>query len=670
MRRVRRGALAALAWLTVGAASALEPPLPPSPFLLRHPLQRTPPFLDAAPPCLPGVAALPLAELSTRLRARDADGARRALRRAADSPAAAERTHDLLLLAAIVDARAALGAERHSALRELERALERHPDPDARACARLERARLWLALDRAEEAHVELGRARRAGSGRASDTPAARWLAAETAHARGDREEARRLHAALEGDADERLARGATLRLLEHAFPVGVATGGAAAEAASRRFPQALGEAAALGLDVEPFALVGGELALSVGDYGAAHHWLARAERVWPGGLASIRKADALRALGLREEAQRTLERVARIGADADTRALAELRLVDDAIAGEKRDAALGTLARMAEHPHPGLRALARERLTAERLASGDLDGALPAAARLAYDSGPADAAGALAVTVARVIEAGARERDCTRLLERFGGRRELLERSSRGPEALVAVGDCLLELGLAEAALESYRAAGRRFGFDRTPGLALRIAEASLAAGDSDAVAAALAAQAGPRRPGDPAASRWLALAARLALRRERREEAAELFSALLDSEALAPELRAEGERALLVLAQQGVAVEKSRVLLSASLDKPASTPAATRGLTRLSTADLARAGGDPAAAREAYLRAAADLAAGSARDRALHEAAALSAPGEARRDTLAAVDGASAWARLSRLELRLERLREGSVP
>jgi hypothetical protein len=679
---VRRCVWLALAgWLAAagGAGAADETgqaPLPRSPFLLRHALERTPPFLDAAPPCLPGASARELGELATRLRAGDSEGARRALRRAAHAQAAAAESADLRLVGAIVEARAAVGSERMAELRMLERALDAHPQPEARACARLERARILLQLRRPEEARVELARARRAQAGPtgpATDSPAARWLAAEAAHARGDDESAGALYAALAGADDTRIARAAGIRLVEQKFPVGGSAQREAAEAEWRRFPQALQEAAELGLGVEAFSLVAGELALRARDFGAAHHWLARAERAWPGGLAAIRKADALRGLGLREDARRTLERVARKGDTPEARALAELRLVDDRLAEGERDAALAALAVVARNPHPMLRALAHERLAAERLAAGELEHALPAAVRLAYDEAPAEAAAELTATVASVIAASAHERDCPLLLGRFGGRHELLVRSSRGPEALVAVGDCLLEIGLAEAALESYRAAGRVFGFDRTPDLALRIAEASLAHGDRSAVAAALAAEVGPRRPDDPTTPRWLALSARLALREGRREEAAALWLALLRSEALPPELRGAAESELAALALDGVAAGGALEALAASLEQPASSDPAARALVRLTHADLVRASGDGATAARGYREAASALPPGSARDRALHQAAELAGPGAARREVLgmlAAGEPASAWSRLSQLEQRLERIDAGGGP
>jgi len=669
--RLRRTALLAM-WLGLaGAARAEEAKLPPSPFLLRHALARTPPFLDAAPPCLPGASALGLDELATRLRVGDVEGAARALRRFEAKPEAAAHADDVRLLGALVSARAAAGREREDALRTLEREVDAHPAPEARACTRLERMRLLLLLDRADEARVELARARRAqggASGPASDSLAAGWLAAEAAHASGNEAEAHTGYAALASADDPRLAAAAGLRLVEEQFPVGGVGKRDEAEAEWRRFPQALESAAALGLDVEPFALVAGELALRARDYGAAHHWLARAERPWPGGLASIRKADALRGMGLAEDARRTLERVTRTGSTPETRALAELRLVDDRLAEGKRDEALTTLAAVARSPHPLLRALARERLAAEQLRAGQLDAALAAAVRLAYDAAPAETEAGLGDTLSRVIAESAGAHDCPLLLERFGDRRDLLVQESRGPDAVVALGDCLLEIGLAGAALESYRAAGRAFGFDRTPGLALRIAEASLAVGDRDAVAAALAAETGPRRPGDPETPRWLALSAALALGAGRRDEAATSYATLLGDAALAPERRLPAEQALAELATAGLGGAAAKAALAASLEQPATGDPAARALVRLALADLER---DGAAAARSYRAAAAALPAGPARDRALHEAARLVSPAAARREALAALPieaPGSAWSRLSQLELRLERIESGA--
>jgi hypothetical protein len=657
--------LAAL-WIGIARAgpalAAGSPPgpagLPPSPFLLRHAQHRTPPFLDAAPPCLPAADGLALEALAARLRARDAKGAERALERVHEGAAAAH-ADDLRLVDAIVAARAAVGSERSATLRRLERALLAHPHAAARACARLERMRLLLELGREAEARVERARLRRE-HGEALESLPGRWLRAELAHATGDAEEAGALYEALATSDDARVAQAAALRRLEQRFPVGGRGADAAAVRAWQRLPERLKAAAALGLDVEPFALVAGELALRVDDFGAAHHWLARAERVWPGGLAAIRKADALRALGQPADARRTLERVVRTADAADVRALAELRGVDDRLAEGRRDAALETLAAVARSPHPVLRALARERLAAEGLAAHELDRALAAAVRLTYDAAPQGLGAALAPALAGVIAAAVEERDCPQLLARFGGRRPLLARHSPGPEALLSLGDCLLGLGLAAPALESYRAAGRAFGFERTPDLALRIAEASLAHGDVEAVAAALAAETGPRRPDDPAAARWSLLAAKLALRLGRREEAAAALVALLADARLAPALRPDAELALAELALAGVAPEEAADALRASLSIEAPGDAKLRAHVWLALADLARARGARAAAERAYRAASAALAPGPARDRALYRASEQAA--------LAGEEPGSAWARLARLERRLQRIDDGA--
>jgi len=677
MRRLS-ARLAAVVVLSIASPADAEPasdPMPPSPFLLVPPQRRTPPFLDAAPACVPGAEREGVARIAAHLRAQDAEGARRALDHLAKEP---ERgSPDRPLLEAIVAARAAVGSDRGAALRGLETALLRHPDPAARACARLERARGFLRLGQPAAARIELARARRDERGSTTPvtaSPGARWLAAEAAHLSGVDEEARAIYEQLSSAADARLARAASLRRAEAAFPVASAGMAADPESIWRTLPGGIHAASELGIDVEAFALVAGELALRVRDYGAAHHWLARAERPWPGGLASIRKADALRLLGRRDDARRVLERVVRTAAHAATRELAQARLAEERLKDGDREGGLDLLRAVARSSHPRVRTLAQDRIARELALTGATDQALQALVRLAYADPTRDLAPSFPETFERVIGelAGAAAPDCARLLEGLGGRRSLLVRHSRDPGPLLGLGDCFLSLGLPGAALDSYRAAGRAFGFDRAPRVSLRLAQASLEHGDWSALKAALAAELGaqPGRDADPERARWLWLAARLDEREGRREAAGETLRRLAEGDALPPELRIDVELALARLAGDGLAPEAARAALERSLARPADGEASARAMARLRLADLLGEAGDADAARSAYRRAAAELPGGGLRDRALHHAAALAAAGSERREALRVARGdeaASPWSRVAAVELRLASLREG---
>ena len=668
--RARCVLLASAALLAVAAHS--EPSvLPPSPFHLVHPSQRTPRFLDATAPCSPTTSPAAL-DLLARIRDGDIAGAQRglaALKRAPAPPG------DSALLEATFRARTAVGSTRSASRKRLLEIAEREPRPAARACALLESARIALLLDLPLEARVDRARAQtRLASKEWPEGLAATasWLAAEEAHRTGDETQALRRYAELVDAPDDRLALAAWLRRAESAFPVAGAESANGAAELWAVFPGKLEAAAQAGLDVEPWSLVAGELALRAKDFSAAHYWLARAELAWPGGLASIRKADALTALGRVSDARNTLERVLRVGANADVRALAGLR-----IAGLELDAGRPEQARAfsqaaANSPHPELRAAALGLLVRGQLARGSVTESLRAGVRLAHSGVDASSIPYFHEDMERALAQITGESVvCSGVLQALGSRTDLISRQAAEPTALLRVADCFLVTGMPGAALDAYRLAGRTYGAQRIPDLALRTATAALATGELPAVHAAIEAATAETAPSSPpdAALRWRYLAAALAEEEGLLGPAFDALTSLASADALPIELRVQVELALVRMLEAGRDPDAGVGALEASLaHEPAALPEA-RAFAWLRLADLRMSRAAVPEARAAYERAAAQLPSGVLRDRALHHAAFASAGGAERKQALgraAAHASQSAWSQLSALEIQLQRLSE----
>lgn len=676
-----RAACAGLAVALLAQVAAAETTpgaeLPASPFRVVHATRRSPEYLDATPVCLP--RELAGAEgVATRLRDGDIVGVHRALAKLDGEASRAGRTQgsasDLELIHTVVDARIASGSQRAALRVALRRLAERATSPSARGCALLESARLALLIGLPLDARVDRVRARHqfeGGQFSGAQAPTAAWLEAEELHRTGDDSRARALWADVEAAGDARLALAARLRLVEARFPVADSAApqaGAVEEWAG--FPKLLQEASALRLDVEPWSLVAGELAIRAGDLQAAHYWLARAELAWPGGLASIRKADVLAALDRTGDARNTLDRVARAARDPAVREIAELRIAALELVAGERAAAVARIAGPARSLHPEVRAEALLLRAADQVASGQAASALDSYARLARAGGRTDEDPRFREGLARAARDFTSARvGCPLILQKLGSRTALLARYLPDSGPLLRVGDCFLTLNMPGAALDTYRAVQNRFGQETDLMLPLRIATAALAAGDTEsthkAVDTALSSSAA--QDGGLADLRWRWLAFALAEREGRTLKASAYLEQLARAEDLPSELRPEVELAILRWMDAAGNPSQARAALRASVAFEPAMKNDARGFAWIRLADLAMADPDPVSAAGAYSTAASMLAPGPLRDRARHHAALLAGTRQARTDALAAAadpGSASEWARVAGLERRLQKL------
>jgi len=673
-----RAACLGLALGIAGHASSAEPvrsaALPPSPFRIVHATRRSPPYVDATPVCLPRDRA-GASEIAARLNDGDVVGARRKLAELEDAQSGKGASGGLALLRAILDARIAGGSQRSAGRSLLRRLAESEADAPSRGCALLESARLSMLLERPLDARVDRVRGRRQfadGHWPPEQAPSANWLEAEELHRSGDEARARALWTEIEASAGGRLALAARLRLIEASHPVvdsGTPSDGAAE--AWAEFPTLLERASALRLDVEPWSLVAGELAIRAGDLQAAHYWLARAELAWPGGLASIRKADVLAGLERTADARNTLERVSRAARDPAVREMAELRIAGLELLAGERESALARIAGPARSLHPEVRAEALSLRAASQLASGRAPAALDSYARLARAGGRTDEDAGFRSGLAHAArELSAGRASCPLILQKLGSRTALLARYLSEPEPLLRVGDCFLTLNMPGAALDTYRALQARFGADSALALPLRIATAALADGDLEAARAAVDAALASETAGDPLPSelRWRWLRFTLAEREGRALNGFGDLDLLARAKELPQELRPEVELAIVRWMEAGGDAAAARAALQASLVLEPELANDARGFAWLRLADMAMGASDSVAAAEAYERAAVMLAPGPLRDRASHHAALLAETRQARREALttAAAAPTSEWVRVAGLELRLQKLAE----
>jgi hypothetical protein len=639
--------------------------LPRTPFHVVHALQRTPPFFDATPTCIPDELAGGL-EVRVRLRDGDLPAVRRVL-----SELAKQNAPSLPALRAIVATRTSSATQRGEARRALLRYAEQAETPAIAACLLLEGARLALLRGQPLEARRDrLAALRSVGEWPAQHAPIAAWLEAEESHRSGDESTARARWQLLSEGGDARLALAARLRLVEAQAPVGGPPANVSAAAELwKMFPKLLESAANARLDIEPWSLVAAEIAIAAGDLGSAHYWLARAELAWRGGLASVRKADVLAALGRASDARNTLGRVSRAAKDERVRQLAELRLAQLDLAAGLAEKARARCEEPASSLHPAVRAEALLLLARTELALGHAAPALALYARIAYGGGDADASAEFSHGFRAAVDLLTAPRsDCASVLQHLASRASLLERYSESAKPLLRVGDCSLELAMPGAALDIYRTAARRFG-DADGVLRLRIATAALAAGDLAETRSALEAQrvSPSRETGDAGALRWEWLEFQLAEREGLAPSRLPQLAALARAAELPEDLRTPVELALLRWMKQGMQSADARTALASSLAQEPELASDPRGYAWLRAADLALSERDAEAAARAYARAASLLDSGAARDRALHHAALLAGSREARRAPLleaSASEPATAWSRMAAIELRLERL------
>jgi hypothetical protein len=582
---------------------------------------------------------------------------------------------DLELLDAVLALRGASRAAAHHALRGAEAALIAGGSDEARACLLLERARVELRIGLLPEARASLERTGRALDPRAMSSALREtflFYRAEAAMRSEHREEAKAIYAELEESSLPLLAHAARLRGAVHAELADDP------RAAWKRLAELLARGSELGLNVDAWAIPVAEAALTAELYEEAEAWLARAEpRPESGPLSSIRRADVLVQLERRDEARRLLERVVATAERADVRTLAQIRLTVSELAPETENERRARLLRGAAAIHPGVSVYARGELAHRLVAAGEVDGALDQLARVVYD-GPtplhtphfqAD----LDHVLAEIADSTASDSACPSVVRRLGGRRTLLLAHGSAPKAFLRLGDCYLALAMPNSALDVYRAVSVRFGLEVASALPLRMARASLRAGDLAAVRAAVRAQRTHLTKGSEQPPAWRLVAGELAFAEQRAPAAIEALTPLLRSEELEPVQRAHALLDLAQLALETRAAGSIAEMLDASLRETAGgAPDAAESLlaeASLYVADLAARTGSSASARKLYDRAARGLPPGPLRARAVYRSALLETSLARSREAFGGVatsEVESPWARMARAELRLVRLRQ----
>ncbi len=671
----RLRALALSCGLATLIAARTGAEIPPSPHAMLQPRTLVPGLLDAAPACLPDAEGDAFAGVIERARGGDAASARRKLAalKAKDSESLADG--EFAVLDALLSLRAVSSAAAPTALRTAEAVLTTESSDQARACLLLERARVELRLGLLPEARLSLERARRAMDPRAmsgSTRETFRFYQAEAA-ARGERrEEADTLFAELETSSNPTLAHAARLR---RALAVENADDPAEVW---KKLADLLTRAPDLGLDLDVWALPLAEAAIGAGRFEEARLWLVRAETRPEGGpLVSLRRADVLVELDRRDEARRLLERLAATEASAAVRSLAQMRLATAKLAPESERERRARLQKGAASPHPAVSVYAHAELAHRLTAAGEIDAALDQLVRVVYD-GPSPLLTPhfqpdLDRVLAAIAASAANHEACPLVVRRLGGRRTLLLAHASAPAAFLGLGDCYLALGMAAAALDTYRATSARFALEVASALPLRLARASLQAGELPAVRAALRAERARLAEGSELAAAWQLVATELALAEGRGAVAAETLVPLLSSDALDPVQRAQALLDLALLALEGRGPDSLVETLHTELSEtPAPAAGGSEALVAeasLYAADLAARDGSTKTARALYERAARGLPPGPLQARAAYRAGLLDGSLSGAREALASAADSeveSAWARLSRAELRLIRLRQ----
>lgn len=654
--------------LAGGAQAAVPDPFPASPHAIVDGRLPLPVLVDAAPACLPGAGIAALASLREQVREGDAEAAARQL--ATIAPGAGPES--AAALRAVARARSVAPSQLASVRRALDRALREDGSAPDRVCLHLERARLDLRSGLAPEALVSVLRAEREQAldrlpERRRET--ARFYRAEALVGMGRSEEAEAFYVGLQESTEPALAVAARLRLLW------IRADRNEPPAVYKALAALIEEGSGEDLDLRAWSLLVAEPAIAAGRFEDAHRWLARAEEIeGRSSLAAIRRADVLAALGRRDDARQALERVAGGGA-AGARALAATRLSALALVDEDEGARDARLASVAATASPRVATHARAWLAHRRVLDGDWAAALEPLTRLAYEETDPFVApffrDDLDATLRGIATSGG-ENACVHVVERLGGRRTVLLRHARELEPFLRLGDCYLMLGLPRAALGTWREASKAFGPDLPASLPLRLARASLAAGERAAVRAAVRASlAHLAAPAERAP--WELLAAELAVGEGRADEAAGPLMRLVDGPHLAPDERDRAVRALAEVALHAdLAPEHAtavRDTLWAASRSEAPLSDVTRARAALAAADALRLAGERDAARALYGTAGHRLPGEDARrERALYEEGRQAPDLESAVETwgsLSAGDESSGWRRLARAELRLARLR-----
>ena len=538
------------------------------------------------------------------------------------------------------------------------------------SCGWVELARLQSLGGRHREAATSVLFAERSNAG--SDRPpsldrAIRFHRAEARLAMGEVEAARGLFDGLAGGGTP-VARAARLRLaeLEHLEEPGARTR-ERLESRLRTHP---------GVVLAEWAPGLAEAAIREGELDDAAEWIDLALASPSGdaaldGVLAIRRADLLAAAGDRDEGLAALRAVAEEASNARVRRLAELRWID--WTPRPGRTALRRLERTPEGEPARLRSYANALLARNAVAAEEHRRALELLVRVVHDGADAPRGISLTPLFTAAMRGLAAQTSCDEWVAAVGARRELLMRHTSAEDPFLRLGDCFLELGMASAALQTYRDAAKSFGPDLIPVLTYRTARAEQAIG---AVGSATAVARSSVSAGRAPRSGWRSLLAEIRLAEERPEDALAL---------LLPEFQAEGRAAPAVSPDADAAVLASRAAVAAgdvewarrlhawrivqelSDERPESLAEAS-----LQIADLNRMADRQDEAVALYRLAADELPPGPLRSRALYWLETLSDGADAPDASSSASekeDDNDTWARLARERraLAAERLRIG---
>lgn len=690
------GLVLALVCAAPGSSAAASEPrhsfVPPDPYRLLDVRLAEAPLLDPVPVCVPGGDALGSVRAAAAARSFELALARVDALRAERIDAepheeseeeetdaaieSGEETGDLPLTRAVLRARLrAPGTPNGDGALELARALEQAiragGSAEAVACAHLELARLRLAIGWAPDAGLS---ARRAALAFAPEDPppairlASLFYRAEALYREDRREEATALYeelaGGLDGKVDEKLdgkpplVRAARLRLADIAY------------VADRRpedldaIEEILSLPTGLGTSRPAWGPRLAEWALAQRDGPGALAWLTRVEAEAGSAAAAaveIRRADLLYVLGSPSESEALLEGVT--GGGRDTRQLALTRLLDwnrglGGLDNRLDEAARSENRRIASYAH-GVRA---SRLVAQ----GNLTRALDDLVWLIHDGAERWLIPEFQTDLDRVLSRLEESDDCDRLVSAVAGRRSLLMRHAGQLEPFLMLGDCYLDLGMATAALDTYRGAAKAFGPDAVKEIALRLARAELSSGRTARARATAAAGVARGSGEDAEKGEWRLLHAETLLEDGRGGEALGVLRALFADAASAQRSGAAALRSLELATQaarQSAPDAPLRKELGAAVLRVPVTPqnAERVGRIALAIADLHRDARELTDARRLYRGAAAALGPGPLESRATYWFGLLTENPASARKIWSRLSGADdEWARLARNETR----------
>lgn len=473
-------------------------------------------------------------------------------------------------------------------------------------CAELELARLKLRTGFVPEARAHARRA--LDEFQKSNAPsrirrAARFYRAESFYLSAAVEQAKRLYLELE-QGDTPVALAARLRLADIAYV------NSPDFDSFQNLVQLVERADERGMDVSMWAPRLAEWSLHQ-DISMALEWINQAPEALSdvdAAAVAIRRADLLYQMGEIDASRVVLRELSESGRTTSIRRLAVVRLID--LWKRIGESAQRQLERAAASVLPGLRTYARGVLARNHIAMGDLPAALEVLVRLVHDGPDLQFVPRLAAMFDEVVVGLTAKEDCESIVASVSGRRNLLMRNVTTPDPFLRLGDCYLELGLAQAALETHRNVAKVFGPGVVSRLTLRTARAEYQSGRlAPARAAARASVAQGAEP----ISGWRLLHGEILLGDDRPQEAVLTLEPEVLRIVQERDAGLVANRALLLCARAALRYRAPPALLELLRDALARSrisPGSVGWLAEsaLLVADLHRRAGDIGVARELY--------------------------------------------------------------